>query len=98
MADTDIIEYLTRRHGQSQDQRLPPELFPEIPVVDGRTPADLLRFVGRFAKQVAYYRPGDDTRVVPTTTWEPFFPDLDAAGGDRIAQDLLSSSAGTTSP
>ena len=84
MAASDIIQNLIFQLGQSQHDRLPPELAPDFIGVDERNPEDLLAFVQAFAAFVNYYR---NTTAIPLTDWQTFFPaDLDwhqLTQGDR---------------
>lgn len=57
------------RDGVSQDQRMPEALDPEYVKVDGRSLADLLRFVNKYAELLQYY----NTDNTPDGDWQPFF-------------------------
>ena len=88
MSDQDIIQNLISELGQSQDERLPPELGAHHADVDERTPEDLMMFAKRLSRFVKYYRGGT---AAASGTWEPFFPyDEDSAA------KLLSSVDGNT--
>ncbi|MCE9667751.1 hypothetical protein LY474_07990 [Myxococcus stipitatus] len=78
MSDQDIIQNMISELGQSQDERLPPELGAHHADVDERTPEDLMMFAKRFARFVRFYR-GDTTAA--SGDWASFFPyDEDSAG------------------
>jgi hypothetical protein len=89
MATDDIIQNMISRLGQSQDERLPPELgrhFVDIDERDGRT---LLTQAAALAKLLRFYR--RPTEIVPGG-WQAFFP------ADDDAQALLDRDDGAVPP
>jgi hypothetical protein len=103
MADADILRHLIVRSGQSQDDRAAPELGHDQTPVDGRSPADLLRFLTRLAPSIKFYQAHVKDAVGdwdPSGNWKPFFPTfgsnvLDAA---RQAERLFTAEDGHTTP
>ncbi|HYR11389.1 MAG TPA: hypothetical protein VEQ60_26645, partial [Longimicrobium sp.] len=60
MADREIVQNLILELGQSQGERTPGELDAHFADIDERTPADLWRWAGRFARLVNFH-PADFT-------------------------------------
>jgi hypothetical protein len=71
MADSTIVQNLIFQLGQSQTDRLPPELGMHFADVDERSREDLLAFAQTLAQFVNYYRNNTD---VPVADWQSFFP------------------------
>ncbi len=71
MAEQDIIQNLISRLGQSQAERLPPELDRHFVDVDERRPETLMLQAAKLAELVRFY-PQSDTQDVGN--WSPFFP------------------------
>lgn len=76
MADPDIIQNMITQLGQSQDDRLPPELDPQFAQVDARGPADMLAQARALAAKLRYY---DQTPARAAGDWSAFFPAGDDA-------------------
>lgn len=76
MARQSIVQNLISRLGQSQDQRLPPELAPDFAPVDARSGVDLLDQARRLAGRVSFYANNPDS---PSGHWGDFFPPGDDA-------------------
>jgi len=74
MAEKDIIQNMISRLGQSQDDRLPPELDPHFVDVDERTNADLLAQARTLSQNLRFYRHTPD---FSSGNWSTFFPDGD---------------------
>jgi hypothetical protein len=72
MANEPIIQNLIFQLGQSQRDRLCPELDIHFADVDEQTPSDFLQFAKTFAEFVNYYRDDPNT---PIGDWQNFFPD-----------------------
>ena len=70
MAEQDLIDRQIFAAGQSQNERLPPELAAQFVVADERSPADLYRFLQRLAPHIRFFQ--DDPQV-PAGTWQNFF-------------------------
>jgi hypothetical protein len=75
MAERDIVQNLISQLGQSQDDRLTPELDVHFADVDERGPEELLRFWKRLAPLVRHYGPDG----AEDGDWTPFF----AGGGEE---------------
>jgi hypothetical protein len=86
MSEQEILRNLIDRLGQSQGDRLPPELGRHFAEIDGRGTLDLLRFTRAFAASVQYYQ---DTIDEPAGHWQTFFP----ASGE--AEEMLGRTDGT---
>jgi len=69
MAERDIVQNLISQLGQSQDERLAPELDVHFADVDERGPDELLRFWKRLAPLVRHYGPNG----AEDGDWTPFF-------------------------
>lgn len=76
MAEQDIIQNMISRLGQSQDDRLPPELDPQFFQVDPRDAAALMAQARAQAALMRFY-PHDPER--PGGDWSEFFPKGDDA-------------------
>jgi hypothetical protein len=74
MAEKNIIETMTSRPGQSQDDRSPPELDPHFVDVDERSAADLLSQARKLASKMRFYRDNPDDGA---EGWDGFFPEGD---------------------
>jgi hypothetical protein len=72
MADKDIIQSLIAELGQSQGERLPPELDAHFADVDERSTEALWEWTQRLAGLVSYYAGAADA---PAGDWKPLFPD-----------------------
>lgn len=70
MAEKDIIQNMISRLGQSQDDRLPPELDPHFVDIDERSGADMLSQARTLAEKLRFYRPDSSQE-----DWSAFFPD-----------------------
>src|SRR4030095_4019248 len=88
MAEQDIIQNMISRLGQSQSDRLPPELAPHFFDVDDRSSATLLAQARALASIMRFYN--YDPNVV-SGNWQDFFP----VGDDAT---LLSNAAGSVPP
>lgn len=77
MAERDIVQNLISQLGQSQDDRLTPELDVHFADVDERGPEELLSFWKRLAPLVRHY----DANGAGDGDWTPFF----AARGEEGA-------------
>src|SRR5438128_2119555 len=75
MAEPDIIQNTISRLGQSQDQRLPPELGRHFVDGDERSGKDLLAQAAGLAKLLRFYRQSEAN----PGNWSSFFPEGDAA-------------------
>jgi hypothetical protein len=92
MAEKDIIQNMISRLGQSQDDRLAPEIDAHFVDVDERTGADLLAQTRALAAKLRFYRHSPD---FSSENWSAFFPD----GADPQAlAALLSSVDGQAAP
>lgn len=74
MAEQDIIQNLISRLGQSQADRLPPELESHFVDVDERKPDTLLSQAAALAKLVRFYSNDD---IEAAGDWSSFFPATD---------------------
>lgn len=81
MAESDIIQGMISRPGQSQADRLPPELQPEFFAIDDRSIETLLSQAAALAQHIRF-SPDDGSEI---SDWTTFFP----ANDDQI-QTLLS--------
>lgn len=79
MAESDIIQNMISRLGQSQESRLPPELDPHFADVDERTEADLLAQARALAYCLNLYQHSPDS---PTDNWNSFFPPVEPIAGN----------------
>src|SRR2546421_336707 len=93
MSANDLVHVLTSRLGQSQKDRLVPELRAHFVDVDERDPRDQLRFCARLAKLVTFS--GDDLQN--PQDWSAFFPELptDPQQARRALDRLLADDTGT---
>lgn len=81
MAEKDIVQNMISRLGQSQDERLAPELdrdHPGFVGVDERSGRDLMRQAGDLASMLRFYR---ETPEVSSGDWSAYFP----AGEDEAS-------------
>lgn len=86
MAEQDIIQNVISRLGQSQADRLPPELDRHFVDVDERRPETLLFQAKKLAELIQFY-PLKATEAVGN--WSPFFPAKDKEGHDLDEQEAL---------
>jgi len=92
MAEADIIEQLTSRPGQSQQERLPAELRPHFVDIDERAPSDVFAFLQAFAAHLNYYA----TDIVnPAGTWKAFLETPPGADAAKTVTELLRRHDGT---
>ncbi|MEO8602753.1 MAG: hypothetical protein ABI629_09265 [bacterium] len=69
MADRDLLQRAIAQPGQSQDERLPPELSEHFVDIDERTTVDLLAFTRALAGRLRYHGPAGSP-----ADWSSFFP------------------------
>jgi len=96
MADSDILRHQILRPGQSQEDRLPPELSRAAEALDGREPGDLLQFTASFAELVRFYQ-ADGAEKGDWTAFLPRFTGT-AVADDQLAASLLDADDGLTPP
>lgn len=71
-----VIDYkvILKRDGQTQQQRMPQLLDPDLVPVDQRSKDDLYRYLQEIAKQVKFFELNAATnKVAANGTWEDFF-------------------------
>lgn len=68
----DILEILTARPGQTQEERLPAELAPHFADIEERGADALYEFVKGFAAKVRYYEASSET-AASESDWSVFF-------------------------
>ena len=88
MAESDIIQGMISRPGQSQADRLPPELQPEFFAIDDRSIETLLSQAAALAQHIRF-SPDDGSEI---SDWTTFFP----ADDDQIQTVLNRSTADVT--
>lgn len=92
MTDRDIVQNSISQLGQSQRDRIAPELQSGFVNVDERTPEKLLDFARRLAERIDYYRYDPLTKQTTRKgNWKAFFE-----RGGTSAAELLAASDGTT--
>lgn len=97
MANQDIIQNMISRLGQSQADRVAPELDPAFAPVDGRDTASLLKQARELAAHINYYH---HARGEPAGSWSNFFPaaEMDVAKDRAALQALVDGTDGATPP
>jgi hypothetical protein len=68
----DVLEILTARPGQTQEERLPAELSPHFADIEERSADALYEFVKGFAAQVRFYEARTGT-IASDSDWSDFF-------------------------
>ncbi|MEP7120328.1 MAG: baseplate J/gp47 family protein [Byssovorax sp.] len=81
MALDETVQSMVSQLGQSQRDRVAPELEEGFVDVDERSPADLLLFTRELARHVRYYR---GSLTAPTADWTAFFPAASSAEAERL--------------
>jgi hypothetical protein len=98
MADQDIVQNMITRLGQSQRDRLTPELDVHFADVDERTSAELLAFLRDFAENIRLYAGTDPALAVGD--WRAFLPVVPPNPADAAAfvARLQTDDSGTQPP